>query len=296
MSEPEKKKPKPLKKIMSTCVDVVRNTPDTVTLYFDTGDQPDYQAGQFISIDPHQFPELSRVVAYFEHIKGKREQFRAYSMSSAPAEKYVSITVKAEGWHKEDKYPPLLSPFIASEHMKGRPVLFTGYTGPYVLDEGFDAHTDVVVHFVAGSGVVPNYALLKDELFHGKNKRAKHVMLDVNKTFADIIFETELAELAAKYPERFTLVHCITRESDEVVALKGTNYVKGRPTLELLQSFVPDASRALVFACGAAITKHQRAEAKVTGVEPAPRFMEGVQALVNALGLPEDRFHSEEYG
>ena len=54
--------------------------------------------------------------------------------------------------------------------------------------------------------------------------------------------------------------------------------------------------QALVFACGAAITKHQRAEAKVTGVEPAPRFMEGVQALVDALGLPSDRFHSEEYG
>jgi len=296
MSEPEKKKPKPLKKINSTCVDVVRNTPDTVTLYFDTGDQPDYQAGQFISIDPHQFPELSRVVAYFEHVKGKREPFRAYSMSSAPAEKYVSITVKAEAWHKEDKYPPILSPFLASEHMKGRPVMFTGYTGPYVLDEGFDAGTDVVVHFVAGSGVVPNYALLKDELFHGKNLKAKHVMIDVNKTFSDIIFDAELADLAAKYPERFTLVHCITREADDAVAAKGPNLRKGRPTIELLRSFVPDPSRALVFACGAAITKYQRAEAKVTGVEPAPRFMEGVQALIAELGLPEDRFHSEEYG
>ena len=130
MDEAPKKKPKPLKKIQSTCVKVERNTHDTVTLSFDTGDQPDYDAGQFISIDPHQFVELSRVIAYFEHIKGKREKFRAYSMSSAPKEKLVTITVKAEPWHKEDKFPPLLSPFLASEHMLGRPVMFTGYTGP----------------------------------------------------------------------------------------------------------------------------------------------------------------------
>jgi ferredoxin-NADP reductase len=296
MTEPEKKKPKPLKKIQSTCVDVVRNTPDTVTLMFDTGDQPDYQAGQFISIDPHQFPELSRAIAYFEHIKGKREPFRAYSMSSAPAERYVSITVKAEPWHKEDKYPPILSPFLASEHMKGRPVMFTGYTGPYVLDEGFDQATDVVVHFVAGSGVVPNYALLKDELFNRKNLSAKHVMIDVNKTFDDIIFSAELAELAARYPDRFTLVHCVTREAEAAVAARGPMYRTGRPTIELLRSSIPNPARALVYACGAAITKYQRAEAKLTGVEPTPRFMEGVQALVTELGLPEDRFHSEEYG
>jgi hypothetical protein len=74
---PKKPKPKPLKKIVSKCVDVVRNTHDTVTLSFDTGDQPEYQAGQFISIDPHQFPELSRVIAYFELITGTRETFRA---------------------------------------------------------------------------------------------------------------------------------------------------------------------------------------------------------------------------
>jgi 3-ketosteroid 9alpha-monooxygenase subunit B len=296
MSEPEKKKPKPLQKIKSTCVDVVRNTPDTVTLFFDTGDTPDYQAGQFISIDPHQFAELTRVIAYFEHVKGKREPFRAYSMSSAPSERWVSITVKAEPWHKEDKYPPILSPFLASEHLKGRPVMFTGYTGPYVLDEGFDHGTDVVVHIVAGSGVVPNYALLKDELLCKKNLAAKHVMIDVNKTFDDIIFAAELADLAEKYPERFTLVHCITREADDAVAARGPMYRKGRPTIELLRSYIPDPTRALVFACGAAITKYQRAEAKLTGVEPAPRFMEGVQALVAELGLPEDRFHSEEYG
>jgi ferredoxin-NADP reductase len=137
---------------------------------------------------------------------------------------------------------------------------------------------------------------LKDELFNRKNLSAKHVMIDVNKTFDDIIFSAELAELAARYPDRFTLVHCVTREAEAAVAARGPMYRTGRPTIELLRSSIPNPARALVYACGAAITKYQRAEAKLTGVEPTPRFMEGVQALVTELGLPEDRFHSEEYG
>jgi len=294
--EKPKKKPKPLKKIQSTCVDVVRNTPDTVTLSFDTGDKPDYDAGQFISIDPHQFRELANVIGYFEHIKGKREPFRAYSMSSAPYEPYVTITVKAEPWHKEDKYPPLLSPFLASEGMKGRPVLFTGYTGPYTLDGDHDQHTDVVLHLVAGSGIVPNYALLKDELTQKKHTRVQHRMLYVNKTRDDIIFHDELMALARDYADRFAIVHCLTREKDDVVAGLGAAFRKGRPSLELLRTLAPNPERTLAYACGAAITKHQRAEAKVTGVEPAPRFMEGIQELVKALGIHEDRFHAEEYG
>jgi len=291
-----KKKPKPLKKIQSTCVKVERNTHDTVTLSFDTGDQPDYDAGQFISIDPHQFPELSRVIAYFEHIKGKREKFRAYSMSSAPKEKFVTITVKAEPWHKEDKYPPILSPFLASEAMAGRPVMFTGYTGPYVLDDDHDENTDLVLHMVAGSGIVPNYALLKDELKNAKHTRVKHVMVYVNKTFDDVIFANELQALANDHKDRFTLINMITREDDAAVAAKGEGFIKGRPTLDFIKTLVPTPERTLVYACGAAITPHQRAEAERTGVAPTPRFMEGVEYIVHGLGIPEGRYKSEEYG
>ena len=289
-----KPKPKPIQKITSTCVEVVRNTHDTVTLHFDTGVQPDYQAGQFISIDPHQFPELSRQVLWLEHLKGKREPFRAYSMSSAPAERTVSITVKAEGFDpKHEKYPPLLSPFIASEAMKGREVRFTGYTGPYVLDDDHHEHTDLVLHMVAGSGVVPNYALLKDELFNKKNPSVKHLMIYVNKTSADIIFNDELEQLAKDHSDRFTLMHMLTRESVEG---KPGHYEAGRPTLERIKALVPDAPRTMVYACGAAITKWQRLEAKETGIEPTPRFMEGVESIVHGLEIPKDRYKSEEYG
>jgi 3-ketosteroid 9alpha-monooxygenase subunit B len=286
--------PPPLQKWTSTCVDVVRNTYDTVTLHFDIGQQPAYTAGQFISIDPHQFAELSRQVAYFEHVKGKRETFRAYSMSSAPTERTVSITVKAEGYDaKHDKYPPLLSPFLASESMKGRAVLFTGFTGPYVLPAGHDQQTKQVIHLVAGSGIVPNYALLKDELLQKKHPSVKHTMIYVNKTEADVIFMRELEELHAAHADRFELLHLWTRDN---VDGRGPRFRSGRPTADLLRSVVQDPKTVLVYACGAAVTKWQRNEAKVTGVEPTPRFMEGVTSMVEELGIDEERFFSEEYG
>lgn len=295
---PPPPKPRPLKKVASTCVDVVRNTHDTVTLYFDVGEQPEYTAGQFISIDPKQFAELSRQIAFLEHLKGKKEKHRAYSMSSAPAERLVSITVKAEGFDAaHDKYPPLLSPFLASEGMKGRTVNFIGYTGAYVLPAGHDTITRQVLHLVAGSGIVPNYALVKDELLQGKHESVKHTMVYVNKTTDDVILLAELEELRAEFPERFELIHRITRAPEgEDLASRGAHWLRGRPTAEWLRTIVPDPSTVWVYACGAAVTEHQRAAAKATGVPATPRFMEGVEDMLHALGVTKDRFKKEEFG
>ena len=294
---PKKAPPRPLKKVVSTCVDVVRNTHDTVTLLFDCGEQPVYTAGQFISIDPKQFPELSRQIAFLEHLKGKKEKHRAYSMSSAPAEKTVAITVKAEGFDAQhDKYPPLLSPFLASEGMKGRKVQFIGYTGAYTLDDDHDQHTSQVLHLVAGSGIVPNYALLKDELLQKKHPSVKHTMVYVNKTASDVILLDELEKLHAEFKERFELIHCITRDEEASITARGAHWRKGRPTFEWVKSLVNDPSTVLIFACGAAITEHQRAAAEALGTQPAPRFMEGVEEIVHALGVKKPRYKSEEFG
>ncbi len=295
---PPPPRPRPLKKVSSTCVDVVRNTHDTVTLSFDVGEQPEYTAGQFISIDPKQFAELSRQIAFLEHLKGKKEKHRAYSMSSAPAERHVSITVKAEGFDAaHDKYPPLLSPFLASEGMKGRKVQFIGYTGAYVLPEGHDAITRQVLHLVAGSGIVPNYALLKDELLRGKHPSVQHTMVYVNKTTDDVILLDELEDLHRRFPERFRLIHRITRAPEtEDLAARGAHWQRGRPTAAWLGTLVPDPATVWVYACGAAITEHQRAEAKATGVPATPRFMEGVEEMLAVLGVTKDRFKKEEFG
>lgn len=278
-------------------VDVVRRTHDTSTLYIFLGeDQLDYQAGQFVSVDPHQFDELKRWVDYYEHIKGRREVVRAYSMSSIPSEKCISITVKAEPFHAgHDMYPPLLSPFLASGDLKGKPITVRGYSGHYVIPEDVADKTDQVLHLVAGSGVVPNYALLKDEMkrLEGARARVKHTFVFTNKTIDDIILHDQIRKLADLYPGRLDVHFLITREDPTHL---GPRYRKGRPTTEFIRSLVTDPSSVLVYACGAAITKWDRQRAKESGVPATPRFMESVHEILADLGVDKSRLKKEVFG
>ena len=86
-----------IRHIPVTVADVVQETADTVTLLLDAGDFPrDYKAGQYVSIDPHQFRAIAGYAAYFEDAKGRKEPPRAYSMCSSPDERYLAITIKEE--------------------------------------------------------------------------------------------------------------------------------------------------------------------------------------------------------
>jgi ferredoxin-NADP reductase len=283
-----------IRKYEAVIVDVVRRTHDASSVYFFIGDTPAYKAGQFLSIDPHQFPELKRWIDYMELVKGKKEPIRSYSLQSAPGEKCMAICTKAEAYDpKVNKYPPVLSPLMASGSLKGREVVISGFTGAYYVDDNIEQVTDTIVHWVAGSGVVPNYGILKDELRNNKNPRVKHVMFDVNKSVGDIILHEQLRALARAYPDRFTLVNLVTREDPSYL---GPNYFKGRPTAEMVRRYVPNPQNARYYACGAAISKHQRAEAKEKGVEPTPRFMETVEGIMHELGVPKQHFKKEEFG
>src|SRR5438093_13510507 len=84
-----------IKELEVMVADVVVETPDTATLVFFTGnDRLEYSAGHFLTIDPHQFDALERFTAFLEDLKERKEPPRAYSMSSAPHERYLAVTVK----------------------------------------------------------------------------------------------------------------------------------------------------------------------------------------------------------
>src|SRR5215510_3481770 len=132
---------------------VASETPDTATLVFFTGnDRLEYSAGHFLTIDPHQFEALERFTAFLEDLKGKREPPRAYSMSSAPHEKYLAVTVKEERYQSGvTQFPPLLSPLLVKRTVRGMRLTVTGFTGPYTLPDNIEAQTDHIVHICAGS-------------------------------------------------------------------------------------------------------------------------------------------------
>jgi ferredoxin-NADP reductase len=274
--------------------EVVVETHDTTTLVLFTGnDRLEYQPGHFLTIDPHQFEALERWVAYLEDLKGKREAPRAYSLASAPHERYLAFTVKEERYQRGvTKYPPLLSPMLVKRTARGSRIVVTGFTGPYVLPPDVEARTDHLVHLVAGSGVVPNWSILKHAL--REYPRLRQTFLYSNKTWADVIYRDGLRELEAAYPDRLRVVHTLTREPEP--ERFGPGVRGGRISADLLSELLPDPRAALVYACGPAVGPWERLAARERGEAPKPRFLETALAALQEIGVPKDRVKQESYG
>lgn len=291
---------KKIKALEVMVADVRVETPDTVTLVLFTGnDRLEYKPGHFCTIDPHQFSALERFTAYLEDLKNKRELPRAYSLSSAPHEKYVAITVKEEQYVSgKTKYPPLLSPLLVRHLPAGTRMSITGFTGPYVLPPDIESKTDHLVHVVAGSGAVPNFSIVKHALH--ENMKLRHTFICSNRTWADVCFKKELAELEKRHPEKLRVVHTLTRETDDSLfdeELAGPPRIfRGRISRELLERHIPDPGSCVVYACGPAITVYDRAAAKEAGHSPEPRFLEAVLEHLKTMGIADARIKRESYG
>jgi len=274
--------------------ETIVETADTTTLVLFTGnDRLEYQPGHFLTIDPHQFPQLERFTAFLEDQKGKRELPRAYSMSSAPDDRYLAITVKEEKYVSgTTKYPPLLSPLLVHRLPRGTRLLITGFTGPYVLPSDVETVTNHLVHVCAGSGSVPNYSIIKHCLRN--HPKLRHTMVYTNKTWDDVIFREPLGQLAAQHPAQLRIVHSLTREPQ--ASSHGSNVRSGRLNVDLLREVVPAPDEVLVYCCGPGITKHDRDMAKAKGETPAPRFLESALAGLKEIGVPSSRIVRESYG
>mgnify|MGYP001259426224 CR=1 FL=1 len=278
----------------TTLREIIWETPDTVTLILDPGDHPrTYKAGQYISIDVQQFRELKQQVAYFEHVKGRREAPRAYSLTSTPDEPYLAITIKEETFEPgQTEYPPLLSPFLVFGVREGMKITAKGYTGYYVLPDDVEDRTDHIVHIVAGSGVVPNFAILKWALVH--KPMLRHSFVYSNRTWGDVIFAKQLLELERKHPDKLKIYHCLTRESEPPAEAPDAKL--GRVDRELLASIITDPNDCLVYACGPGLSRWDKRAARERGEEPKPRFLESVRAILNELEVPRRAIHTEAYG
>jgi ferredoxin-NADP reductase len=279
-----------------TITEVVWETPDTVTLVYDAGAEPmDYMAGQFVTIRPQQFDALKGTAAFFEELKGKREPARAYSMASAPHEP-LAITIKEELYVSgQTKYPPLLSPVLVWGVVPGMKMRVNGFGGPYHLPADVETKTDHIVHICAGSGIVPNWSIIKDALHRRLNLR--HTLVYGNKTWNDVIFRDALAALAARVPDRLRIVHALSREDPAAaIASGGGDVRRGRVSRDLIADACPDLREALVYSCGPAIGPFERKAAREKSEEPTPRFLESVLEALAELGLPKEREHHESYG
>ena len=231
-----------IKELEVMVADVIVETPETATLILFTGnDRLEYKAGHFLTIDPHQLEALERFTAFLEDLKGKKEPPRAYSLSSAPHERHLAITVKRRGTRPARPVSPAVVAAARQAHVPGDASCHHRVHGALPLTENIESETDHIVHICAGSGIVPNYSIVKDAL--NRHPRLRHTLLYANKTWDDIIFLSELQELEQRHPDRLRVVHSLTREGEEFRFREDGR--KGRITTELLRS----TSRPRVRAC-----------------------------------------------
>jgi ferredoxin-NADP reductase len=277
-------------KFDAVIADIVVETPDTITAFLDLGQPVTYRAGQYVSIDPHQFPALGSMTRYLEHLKGRHEPPRAYSMSSAPHEPYVAITIKEEVYDGVMEYPPLISGFLVHQLRPGDRISVTGFAGAYVLPE--DVKTDHVLHLCAGSGSVPNVSIIKDSLRRHPNLR--HTFVYSNKTLQDVIFRAALAQLQAEHRDRLKVIHAITRETG--IASPHEDIRSGRVTVDLLRDIFQREPNTVVYSCGPAVSVWDRRAHAAKGTTPTPRFLETMQSHLNELGVPRERIKIEAFG
>lgn len=285
---------KRLKQLEVMVSEVIPETFDTFTLILFTGnDVLDYRPGHFITIDPHQFPGIQRWARYLEDLKGKKEPPRAYSLFSAPHEKYLAITVKEERYVSGiTPYPPLLSPILAKRTPRGTKMVITGFTGPYTLPDELKKSTETVVHITAGSGVVPSMSIIKDSLRNDQD--LKHVLVYSNKTREDMIFLNLLKALEAEYPTRFEVHHFLTRETD-LPAFTPRIY-GGRVNRTVVDGILKDIDNPLVYVCGPANTPHEKKAAKAKGESLPPKFMESVLEILGSHNIDKKRIKYEGWG
>lgn len=273
-------------------VEARRDTPDTTTLFMFAGNEPvEYEAGHFCTIDPHQFGELEHFIAYLEDQKGTKEKPRAYSMASAPHERYLAITIKEERYESgETPYPPLLSSLLTYYVNEGRKMVISGFTGAYTFPADVCDRTDHILHVCAGSGIVPNLGLIKESLH--RDDPLRHTLLYSNKTREDIIYYDEFEALYAEHSDKLDVIHCITRE--DPAGIRGAR--QGRISRELLDEVAPDSSSVLAYSCGSGITPYERKAAKAKGEVPEPRFVENMVALLQEHGLDKKQIKQESWG
>jgi 3-ketosteroid 9alpha-monooxygenase subunit B len=273
-------------------VDAIRETPDSTTLVLDTGAPAKYRAGQYLTIDPHQFIGLRNHVAYLEHLKGRKEAPRAYSMCSAPHEQYVAVTIKEEVFGPDTKYPPLISGFLTYEVRAGDRMIVAGYTGAYALPDNIEARGDHILHLCAGSGSVPNFSMIKDSLH--RHARLRHTFVYSNKTWQDVIFRDELTRLQKAHRSRLRVIHALTRDQGPFPS--DVDVRTGRVNAELLQDALGDQESTIIYACGPAITVWERRACAAEGRTPPPRFLESMVSQLTTLGVPREKIKLEAYG
>jgi ring-1,2-phenylacetyl-CoA epoxidase subunit PaaE len=129
------------------------------------------------------------------------------------------------------------------------------------------------VGFAAGSGITPILSIIATTLAAEPDSR--FTLAYCNQRANTIMFNEALQDLKDKYPARFTLIHLLSRQPQEVQLLHGR--LDEAKATELLQALLPAADIDEVFVCG------------------PEAMIEGVERALKSAGVPPQRIHAERF-
>ncbi|MET9608982.1 ferredoxin--NADP reductase [Streptomyces sp. NPDC006512] len=211
----------------------IQETPDAVSLLLDP--ELPYLPGQFLTL----------------RIPGGAA--RCYSLASSPhTGEPMRITVKKVPGGPGSTW--VCDTVAPGDELEVLPPAGTFTPGPDGLDR------DLLL-VAGGSGITPVLSLAKSALAAGRGRTA---LLYANRDPASVIFRDELERLAARHPERLTVVHWL--ES-----------LRGLPTAGRLGELVAPYSGREAWLCG-----------------PGP-LMDAAEAALRAAGTPGTRIRRERY-
>ena len=202
-----------MNEIRARVVELVEETEDTKTFVLQPNTAwPGHRAGQYTSIEVE--------------IDGVRAR-RCYSISSAPGEALVSITVKRVSGGR-------VSSWLHEQVRTGDIVRLGAATGDFVLPTPTPAK---ILLLSGGSGITPVMSMLRD--LAARDAIHDLVFVYYARSRADVIFAEELAYLAAGHPG-LRLVLCL---DDEASAPRGFDEAR-------FAKLVPDFAERSTFLCG----------------------------------------------
>lgn len=188
---------------------VVRETSDAVSLVLDVPGHCSgrfrYEAGQFLTL---------RVTVDGQDLR------RCYSMSSAPVDDELRITVKRDPGG-------VVSNWLNDTASVGAEIHAAPPEGRFVLHDADD--TSAILAFAGGSGITPIMSLVRTAL--ATTARPIRVFY-ANRSRESVIFAEALSHLAERHPDRLTLTHHFDEESGVVQAVAINSLVEANADVD----------------------------------------------------------------
>ena len=130
-----------------------------------------------------------------------------------------------------------------------------------------------ILAIAAGSGITPILSIVKSVL--AREAGSQVILLYGSRATADIIFRAALEGLKDRYVDRFTLIHVLSRQTQDIAVLNGR--IDAGKLAALLPGLAVPGDIDAAFLCG-----------------PAD-MLDVLPAALQAWGMPAGRIHTERF-